>query len=98
MRIKNSAVRPMFTAMSVFCSGFSGRGAMMALAPRIQKVLMRFDPTTFPTAISVLPLYVATAEAANSGRDVPIEITVSAIRLSERPILLAISMAPFTIH
>ena len=53
-------------------------------------------PTIFPTAMSALPLYAATAEAASSGNDVPIATIVSPISASLTFQSLAIVIAPST--
>jgi len=54
------------------------------------------EPTTFPIAISEFFLYAAIAEAANSGKLVPIATIVNQITLSEIPQLLAIPPAEYT--
>lgn len=44
-------------------------GLMTALIPSIKNILKMFEPTIFPTAMSVFFLAAATADVASSGRE-----------------------------
>lgn len=77
--INNNKLAQIFTNISMLLDLLNGRGFILALIPNIQKVLKIFEPTTFPIAISDCFLYAATADAANSGNEVPIATTVSPI-------------------
>ena len=52
---------------------------------KLKKDLNILDPTTFPTAISTFPFFAAIIEIANSGNEIPAEIIVNAIILSDIP-------------
>ena len=61
--------------------------------PITRQMLNRFEPTTFPTEISLSPLAAATAEVASSGRDVPKATTDMPVKVWENPSFSAMSMA-----
>ena len=62
-------------------SGETVIGLMEVEEPRINRMLNRLDPTTFPRANQLSPFLAATKEVASSGRDVPIAIIVNPIRV-----------------
>lgn len=64
--------------------------------PRIQKILKIFEPTIFPTAISLCPFRAETIEVTSSGIDVPIATIVRPMTLSDIPNICAILTAPST--
>ena len=64
-------------SISAFALSYIFRGLIIDVAHRTHNILKTFDQTTFQIAISVLFLYAATAEVANSGKDVHIATTVS---------------------
>lgn len=84
--------------MSTLRIGLYTIGFITELKPRTQNKLKIFDPITAPTAMSVCFLYAATAEAANSGNDVPMATIVRPISSSDKPKLLAKTIAPSTIQ
>ena len=55
-----------------------------------------FEPTTLPTAMSVLPLNAATTLVTSSGRHVPSAMTVRPMMRSLMPSTVAISTELFT--
>ncbi len=61
----------------------------MELQPNTQKILKIFDPTTFPIEISDLFLREATAQVANSGKEVPSATIVNPMSDSLMPKVLA---------
>ena len=69
-------------------------GATMAVIPTISNVLKTFDPTTFPTAISDVPLIADISDTKNSGIEVPIATTVSPITIWGTFIRCAKAVAP----
>ena len=71
-------------------------GDIAALAPKINKILKIFEPTTLPNARSFSPFFEATTEVTNSGSDVPIATIVNPIKVSLHPNYSAISVALFT--
>ena len=66
--------------------------------PRIKPMLARFDPRTFPTAMSAFPRSVARIATINSGAEVPRETTVSPMTMGLRPRLPWSRAAPRTIQ
>ena len=70
---------------------------MIEETPSIKKILIIFDPTTFPIAKSTFPFRTAINEVTNSGNEVPTAITVIAIILSGIPNSLEIAVALSTI-
>ena len=82
---------------------FTGR--IIAVTPKIRKILAILLPNTFPMAIPELPLKLAIKLTINSGKEVPKETTVSPIVISEIFIFFATAedpvtkkSAPFTRH
>jgi len=63
---------------SVIFAIAKGRGVMLAEIPRIKNMLKMLLPTTFPIAISLLPLYAAMRLVASSGSEVPAATIVKA--------------------
>mgnify|MGYP000835876045 CR=1 FL=1 len=68
-------------------------GWIVALMPRISRMLAMFDPMTLPSAMSALPLNSDTSDEASSGSDVPPATSVMAITDSLIPILRARAVA-----
>jgi len=68
-------------------------GLKMPTVPITRQILNMLDPTTFPTEISLSPFAAATADVANSGRDVPRATMEIPMNVWERPIFSAIFMA-----
>ena len=68
--------------ISIYDSNPNDIGLTVLANPSIKNTLNIFEPTTFPIAISVSPFLTATTDVTNSGKDVPIATTVSAITLS----------------
>lgn len=64
--------------------------------PRITRIFITLEPTTFQTAISGFQRLAAIIEVASSGMLVPIATTVSPMIDCESPKLFAISTAPST--
>ncbi len=64
--------------------------------PRIQKILKMFEPTIFPTAISLCHFLDAITDVASSGRDVHTATIVKPITISDIPKDRAIATAPST--
>ena len=58
---------------------------MVALAPRIRKVLNKLDPMILPIEISAFFLKAATNEVESSGSHVPIERIVKPLIRSDIP-------------
>ena len=69
---------------------------MIAVRPRIPRILKMFDPTILPMAISDCFRNAAINEVASSGKDVPTATTVSPINASDTPKVRAIVTAPST--
>ena len=69
-------------------------GATIAATPTISIVLKIFEPTTFPTAMSVVPFRADTKLTKNSGADVPIATTVRPITICGTFSRWAIAVAP----
>ena len=69
-------------------------GRIIAEVPRIKKMLYKLDPTTFPIARSPSPCLAATADAANSGTDVPNATMVRAMMRLLTPKASASPTAP----
>lgn len=95
---KTKSVAQMLTSKSQFVPGRLGIGEMLALTPRIKRILKILDPMIFPRAMSVFFLYAAIAEVASSGSEVPTAIIVSPMILSLIPRVFAIHTAPLIIH
>ena len=74
----------------------TGSGVMLALHPNTKKTLNRFDPITFPIAISAFFFIAATTEVASSGNEVPPATKVKPITDSLTPKLRAMPVAPST--
>lgn len=74
----------------------SATGAMIAVIPRMRKILAILEPSTFPIAISVLPLTAARSETISSGILVPIATIVRPIIASDIPHFFASETAPST--
>ena len=74
----------------------SAIGEKRAVHPRIISALNIFEPNTFPTAMSALPLMAEAKLTTISGVDVPIPTMVIPIMKSERPAFFAIALAPST--
>ena len=64
-------VTAILTSTTTFSARSSGTGCISEVAPSVKKILKMFDPRTFPTTISALPLRAATIDAISSGNDVP---------------------------
>ena len=64
--------------------------------PRIQKILNKFEPMTFPMAISFSFFLAATKEVTSSGHEVPIATIVNPIKVSLKPMIRARLVAPST--
>jgi hypothetical protein len=64
--------------------------------PRIQKILKIFEPTIFPTAISLCHFLAAITDVASSGRDVHTATIVKPMTISDIPNVRAIATAPST--
>jgi hypothetical protein len=77
----NSVLAKITTIRSMFNLLSKGNGLMIALIPRIKKILNIFEPTIFPTAISAFFLKAAMVEVTSSGREVPIATTVNPIKV-----------------
>ena len=60
-------------------------GAIKQLAPNTNRILATLDPKTFANAMAEFPFELALMETNNSGKLVPIAITVSPIKRSEIP-------------
>ena len=71
--------------------GVSGR--IVALRPRISRMLAMFDPMTLPSAMSDLPLTSETTDEASSGSDVPPATSVRAMTDSLTPSFRAMDVA-----
>ena len=69
-------------------------GATIAATPTISIVLNTLEPTTLPTAISVVPLKAETKLTKNSGADVPMATTVRPITICGTFRRWAIAVAP----
>ena len=76
---------PSRTAKSVHWMPCTDRGVTVEHTPNIQKMLKRLLPTTFPIAMSLLPLRAATTLVANSGSDVPPATNVRPMTASLTP-------------
>ena len=63
---------------------------------KTNKILYMFEPNTFPIAISILPFFAAINDVISSGKEVPIEIIVRPIKVSDTPKLIAINRAERT--
>ena len=70
---------------SVLLIWSKGSSTITEVIPRTQSKLKIFDPTTLPTAISVLPRKAATAEVTSSGSEVPMVRIVRATKDSLPP-------------
>ena len=86
----------MATIKSVYELFRKGRGIIIAEVPRITKIFIIFEPTTFQIAISGFHLLAAIIEVASSGILVPIAITVSPIIACDNQKNFAIFTAPST--
>lgn len=73
-------------------------GAISAVNPRINPMFVMFDPTTFPSAIGLLPSAAANMLTASSGADVAYDTTVNPITKGRTPSLTANPAAPRTNH
>ena len=73
------------------------KGDIVLDTPRINIMLNNWDPAILPIAKSVSPFLVAWRHVISSGSDVPIATIVIPINFSERPIDLAINLAPSTV-
>jgi hypothetical protein len=87
----------MFRIISIFEKGCNETGFITELMPKMKKTLKIFDPTIFPIAKSTFFFLAAIKLVASSGRDVPIDTTVKAMTLCERPIRDATFVAETTI-
>lgn len=67
---------------SVLLTTSNGNSTMLDVRPKTHSRLNMFEPTTLPTAISVLPRYAATPDATSSGLDVPNAMMVRPISAS----------------
>ena len=58
---------------------------LLKMAPQanINKILVMLDPTTFPATISGTPSYTDITDEISSGKDVPIDTTVTPITICE---------------
>lgn len=74
----------------------NGSGAIKDEIPRITRMFITLEPTTFHTAMSAFPRRAAMIDVASSGILVPIATIVSPIIASDKPNNLAISTAPST--
>ena len=83
------------TRMSVSVIPPIVRGWIVALMPRISRMMAMFDPMTLPSAISALPLSSDTTDEASSGSDVPPATSVMAMTDSLIPSVRAIAVALF---
>ena len=72
------------------------KGAMIAVTPRISKVLNMLEPTMFPIAISALPWNDDMKLTTISGVDVPIPTIVSPMTNSLIPNFFAMLEEPST--
>ena len=68
----------------------------MAVIPSTKAILVMFDPSAFPTAVSVLPIKDDVAATTISGADEPIATIVKPIIIGETPMLRAKAEAPYT--
>lgn len=84
------------TIRSVYEAFKNGSGAIIAEVPRITKIFIIFEPTTFQIAISGFHLLAAIIEVASSGILVPIATTVSPIIACDNQKNFAIFTAPST--
>jgi len=71
-------------------------GLMIAANPRTHKMLATLLPMIFPSAIVAKPLRAADTDTNSSGRDVPTDITISAIKYSDIPKATASPNIEFT--
>ena len=72
------------------------RGLIIAVVPRIRRVLNIFDPIIFPTAISALPWAADMKLTTISGADVPMPTIVRPMTNSLIPVLRAMADDPST--
>ena len=80
IQVNKRILENMRTPISKLDLNLKGIGLIIALIPKIKKILKMFEPTMFPTAISVFFLYAAVADVANSGSDVPRATIVKPIK------------------
>lgn len=80
---------------SISSSGAAWIGVRLEVAPRMNMMLNRQDPTALPNAIPESPFWAATMDVISSGREVPIATIVRPTSVSlmprERAIRLALS-------
>ena len=72
------------------------KGTKIAVHPKANKRLNKFDPKTFPNVMSLLPFSEADILTASSGALVPNDTIVSPIITVGTPSFLAIFEAPST--
>jgi hypothetical protein len=71
-------------------------GRITAAIPRIHSMLAISLPMIFPSAIVIYPFRAADTETNNSGSDVPIDMSKSAIRYSDTPKAIESPIIEFT--
>ena len=98
MVINKSNGARMATKISTLLAMLNCNGLIIELITSISKILKIFEPTIFPIAISVFFFKAVIDDVANSGRDVPKAIIVTAINDWLTPRKYAISTAPSTTH
>lgn len=98
MKIKNSNVAIARIIKSTLIPIGTVRGDIIEETPMIKNILKIFEPTIFPTEMSISFLSAAATDVTNSGSDVPAATIVEDMRNSLIPICLAIDTAPSTVN
>ena len=84
--------------ISVKITDETGACPIRPTKPKINEMLMMFEPITFPRAKSFSPFFEATTDVTSSGKLVPKATIVSPTRASLMPIFIAKKLAVVETH